>query len=219
MCAPVPLLKTLSGNLRTVAVPRFRAPPMAPPAPPVDVKVQGVASRAVPWAWESVTSRRWRGARARGTAGRVPGTQDPRDWRTHIYNTSTRRRRDRPETRPGHEMYIQRATSHTPARHNHESPAAARGPTAIDDGTEDATRLPDLSAAEHASEATRKWYNLLLEVQSFGNVDASSPTQNFLRSTSTTVQLYICWSSMWPVAKPHARTQPERALSRQVADV
>ena len=51
----------------------------APPAPPVDVKVQGVASRAVPWAWESVTSRRWRGARARGTAGRVPGTQDPRE--------------------------------------------------------------------------------------------------------------------------------------------
>ena len=218
MCAPVPLLKTLSAlSADSVCGTALRAPP----APPVDVKVQGVASRAVPWAWESVTSRRWRGARARGTAGRVPGTQDPRDgvsrdWRTHIirYNTSTRRRGQTRLPRPGPVMRcIQRATSHTPARHNHESPAAARGPTAI------RTTEPKTRRGSQTSEATRKWYNLLLEVQSFGNVDASSPTQNFLRSTSTTVQLYICWSSMWPVAKPHARTQPERALSRQVADV
>ena len=76
---------------------------------------QGVASRAVPWAWESVTSRRWRGARARGTAGRVPGTQDPRegvsrDWRTHIIRRHAGA--DRPETRPGHEMYTARDITH-----------------------------------------------------------------------------------------------------------
>ena len=134
-----------------------------------------------------------------------------RDWRTHIIRRHAGA--DRPETRPGHEMYTARDITHPGAAQPRITPAAARGPTAI------RTTEPKTRRGSQTSEATRKWYNLLLEVQSFGNVDASSPTQNFLRSTSTTVQLYICWSSMWPVAKPHARTQPERALSRQVADV
>lgn len=175
-----------------------------------------MASRAVPWAWESVTSRRWRGARARGTAGRVPGTQDPRDgvsrdWRTHIIRRHAGA--DRPETRPGHEMYTARDITHPGAAQPRITSSSTRADGHPDDGR------PKTRRGSQTSEATRKWYNLLLEVQSFGNVDASSPTQSFLRSTSTTVQLYICWSSMWPVAKPHARTQPERALSRQVADV
>ena len=119
----------------------------APPAPPVDVKVQGVASRAVPWAWESVTSRRWRGARARGTAGRVPGTQDPRegvsrDWRTHIIRRHAGA--DRPETRPGHEMYTARDITHPGAAQPRITSSSTRADGHPDDGTEDATRLPDL---------------------------------------------------------------------------
>ena len=129
--------------LRTVCGTALRAPP----APPVDVKVQGVASRAVPWAWESVTSRGWRGARARGTAGRVPGTQDPRDgvsrdWRTHIIRRHAGA--DRPETRPGHEMYTARDITHPGAAQPRITSSSTRADGHPDDGTEDATRLPDL---------------------------------------------------------------------------
>ena len=96
---------------------------------------------------ERHTSRRWRGARARGTAGRVPGTQDPRDrvsrdWRTHIIRRHAGA--DRPETRPGHEMYTARDITHPGAAQPRITSSSTRADGHPDDGTEDATRLPDL---------------------------------------------------------------------------
>ena len=107
---------------------------------------------------------------------------------------------------------IQRATSHTPARHNHESPAAARGPTAI------RTTEPKTRRGSQTSEATRKWYNLLLEVQSFGNVDASSPTQKlppFNLYYSTIVYLLELDVAGRQTARPHATRARTFAAGRR----
>ena len=221
MCAPVPLLKTLSADSSGTAHPRSAPRPWPRRRRPSTERCKAWRvgrcrgrGRASPLGGGAARARAAPPVVCRGHRTRVTGAH------TYIirYVDTPARTDPRPGPVMSHEMYIQRATSHTPARHNHESPAAARGPTAIDDGTEDATRLPDLSAAEHASEATRKWYNLLLEVQSFGNVDASSPTQKlppFNLYYSTIVYLLELDVAGRQTARPHATRARTFAAGRR----
>ena len=117
----------------------------APPAPPVDVKVHKAwrvgrcrgRGRASPLGGGAARARAAPPVVCRGHRTRVS-----RDWRTHIIRRHAGA--DRPETRPGHEMYTARDITHPGAAQPRITSSSTRADGHPDDGTEDATRLPDL---------------------------------------------------------------------------